>query len=53
MVLSHSLALLSSPNTRFCLFKRTFLSLIPSRVLYSSTFQKKYMDYLKQNTNAM
>nr|BAI44050.1 17beta-hydroxysteroid dehydrogenase type 3 [Ursus thibetanus] len=32
---------------------RSFLSLIPSRVLYSSTFQKKYMDYLKQNTNTV
>ncbi|XP_006749766.1 testosterone 17-beta-dehydrogenase 3 [Neomonachus schauinslandi] len=32
---------------------RSFLSLIPSWVLYSSTFQKKYMDYLKQNTNTI
>ncbi|CAD7691756.1 unnamed protein product [Nyctereutes procyonoides] len=32
---------------------RIFLSLIPSRVLYSSTFQKKYKDYLKQNTGTI
>ncbi|XP_027472138.1 17-beta-hydroxysteroid dehydrogenase type 3 isoform X4 [Callorhinus ursinus] len=32
---------------------RSFLRLIPSWVLYSSTFQKKYMDYLKQNTNTI
>ncbi|XP_048971730.1 17-beta-hydroxysteroid dehydrogenase type 3 isoform X6 [Canis lupus dingo] len=32
---------------------RIFLSLIPSWVLYSSTFQKKYKDYLKQNTGTI
>ncbi|XP_042820747.1 testosterone 17-beta-dehydrogenase 3 isoform X3 [Panthera tigris] len=32
---------------------RSFLNLIPSWVLYSSTFQKKYMDYLKHNTNTI
>uniref|UniRef100_A0A673THF4 17beta-estradiol 17-dehydrogenase n=1 Tax=Suricata suricatta TaxID=37032 RepID=A0A673THF4_SURSU len=32
---------------------RSFLNLIPSWVLYNSTFQKKYMDYLKQNTKTI
>ncbi|KAI5757481.1 unnamed protein product [Gulo gulo] len=30
---------------------RSFLSLVPSWVLYSSAFQKKYMEYLKHNSN--
>ncbi|XP_044120271.1 testosterone 17-beta-dehydrogenase 3 isoform X1 [Neovison vison] len=30
---------------------RSFLSLVPSWVLYSSSFQKKYMEYLKHNSN--
>ncbi|XP_077605639.1 17-beta-hydroxysteroid dehydrogenase type 3 [Crocuta crocuta] len=32
---------------------RSFLNLIPSWVLYSSTFRKKYTDCLKQNTNTI
>uniref|UniRef100_A0A673THI6 17beta-estradiol 17-dehydrogenase n=1 Tax=Suricata suricatta TaxID=37032 RepID=A0A673THI6_SURSU len=52
-VCTFSKALQAEYKRKGIIIQRSFLNLIPSWVLYNSTFQKKYMDYLKQNTKTI